>query len=51
LTPGRWPVLPLSNFSADYQAASSEFIFTPQPDMLSCQVIESKMKNSGSGQK
>src|SRR5574340_607350 len=47
--PGRWPMLRSSNFSADDQAASSDSIFTEQPDMPSCQVTESKMKNSGSG--
>jgi len=33
------------------QGASSDLIFTKQPDMSTFQVTPSKMKNSGSGPK
>ena len=47
----RWPLLPPSISSPEVHGASSETIFTDDPDMSTFQVTESKMKNSGSGPK
>src|SRR6185369_17452556 len=44
-------MLPPSNSSLEDHGASSDLIFTKQPDMSTFHVTESKMKNSGSGPK
>src|SRR5450759_3225975 len=44
-------MFPPSYSSPEDQGASSDLIFTKQPDMPMLQVTESKMKNSGSGPK